>query len=410
MAGINPISAFVASNYNTQTGTSYPLTIDGNFIASARFAGNFLVHAQSVPNMTVIIDAGHIFLPSGPTLTETASSSTSTITAPSLLPRIDRVVADQTTGVISVVAGSENASPVAPAIPSGKMPLARIALQTSTTAITNAILTDERALWGPGTGGGFTAQASVASSATTDLGATGSNNIFITGNTTIGSFGSSATTSSPLYIVTFAGSLTLTQSAHLLLPGGASQITGANDALLANYLGAGNWQVLAFWSATVPSIPTGSLVPYAGSAAPSGYVLCNGQSLSTTTFANLFGVIGYTYGGSGASFSAPDLRGRVPVGFDTGNATGRMTASVFGGVNASILGNTGGQQTHTLTIPELPAHTHTQVNASSVTVASGGAYGTTIASPGISTTGATGSGTAHNVVQPSVVVTYICKI
>jgi microcystin-dependent protein len=57
--------------------------------------------------------------------------------------------------------------------------------------------------------------------------------------------------------------------------------------------------------------PVGTLLDYAGSTAPSGYLMCDGRSLSTAgTYAALFAVIGYAYGGSGASFNIPDFRGR----------------------------------------------------------------------------------------------------
>lgn len=61
---------------------------------------------------------------------------------------------------------------------------------------------------------------------------------------------------------------------------------------------------------TVPLMPTGSVISYAGSTAPTGWLLCDGASLSTTTYASLFAVIGYAFGGSGGSFNLPDLRGR----------------------------------------------------------------------------------------------------
>jgi microcystin-dependent protein len=57
--------------------------------------------------------------------------------------------------------------------------------------------------------------------------------------------------------------------------------------------------------------PVGTLLDYAGATAPSGYLMCDGRSLSTAgTYAALFAVIGYAYGGSGASFNIPDFRGR----------------------------------------------------------------------------------------------------
>lgn len=57
-------------------------------------------------------------------------------------------------------------------------------------------------------------------------------------------------------------------------------------------------------------VPTGSVLTFAGSAAPTGWLVCDGASLSTTAYASLFAVIGYTFGGSGGSFNLPDLRGR----------------------------------------------------------------------------------------------------
>lgn len=60
----------------------------------------------------------------------------------------------------------------------------------------------------------------------------------------------------------------------------------------------------------------GQVCFFASSSAPSGFLKANGASLSTTTYAALFAVIGYTYGGSGASFNLPDLRGEFIRGWD----------------------------------------------------------------------------------------------
>lgn len=57
-------------------------------------------------------------------------------------------------------------------------------------------------------------------------------------------------------------------------------------------------------------VPSGAILTFAGNAAPTGWLVCDGASLSTSTYANLFAVIGYTFGGSGGSFNLPDLRGR----------------------------------------------------------------------------------------------------
>jgi microcystin-dependent protein len=90
-------------------------------------------------------------------------------------------------------------------------------------------------------------------------------------------------------------------------------------------------------------VPTGAVMPYAGSSAPGGWLLCNGQSLSTSTYSTLFAVIGYTYGGAGANFTVPDLRSRMPLGAGAG-----------AGLTTRALAATGGQES----ISQVPPHTH----------------------------------------------------
>lgn len=104
-------------------------------------------------------------------------------------------------------------------------------------------------------------------------------------------------------------------------------------------------------------LPSGMISPFAGSSAPSGWLLCAGQSVSRTTYAELFTAIGTTYGaGDGSTtFALPDLRGRVIAGVDNmgGTDAGRLDWS-------NTLGTSGGAQKHTLTSSEMPSHTHTQ--------------------------------------------------
>ena len=138
------VSTWHQTNANTQIVSTYNASIDSDFAVATRIADNFAPH-QSNPNaMTVTLDAGHLF--NGMTLTEVAAQTTGTITAPVSNPRIDRVVVDLSTGAISVVSGAENPSPVAPAIPAGKVPVAQVLLQTTSTVISNAMITDERDL------------------------------------------------------------------------------------------------------------------------------------------------------------------------------------------------------------------------------------------------------------------------
>lgn len=102
--------------------------------------------------------------------------------------------------------------------------------------------------------------------------------------------------------------------------------------------------------------PVGTVFPYAGSSAPSGFVLCDGALYDRTAYAALFAVVGTTYGNTtGSNFRVPDLRGRMPLGKDdmgVGSAN-RVTAG-----SADILGGSGGEENHQLVTGELPAHTH----------------------------------------------------
>ena len=77
--------------------------------------------------------------------------------------------------------------------------------------------------------------------------------------------------------------------------------------------------------------------------APKGWALCNGQLLPINQNQALFSLLGTTFGGDGrVNFALPDLRGRVPI-------------HVGGG---RTLGELGGEQAHTVTLAELPTHTH----------------------------------------------------
>jgi hypothetical protein len=81
------------------------------------------------------------------------------------------------------------------------------------------------------------------------------------------------------------------------------------------------------WTSATPPIqtPTGALLMWPTATAPTGWLLCDGSSYSTTTYASLFAVLAYVYGGSGANFNVPDFRDRMPIGAGTtylANASG----------------------------------------------------------------------------------------
>jgi len=192
---------------------------------------------------------------------------------------------------------------------------------------------------------------------------------------------------------------------------------------------------LSFADVAASAFSSGMLMPYAGVTAPTGWLLCYGQGVSTSTYADLFAAIGYTYGGSGGTFNIPDLRGRVIAGKDDmgGTSADRLTDQ-SGGLDGDVLGDTGGAETHTLVEAELAAHQHQML--SDVTMGgteysdSGGArhqysmarknsytndtayslgYDSGNNAPTIAPTGETGSDTAHNNVQPTIILTYIIK-
>lgn len=136
------VSTFTQPNFNTQTGEQYKTAIDDSFNVHNRLAGSFAPHQQDTADMTVAVDAGYIL--SAGTLSDIAAQSTATITAPTSDPRIDRVVVDKATGAVSVIGGSEAASPSAPAVPSDKLFVCQVALTVGQTEIVNADITDER--------------------------------------------------------------------------------------------------------------------------------------------------------------------------------------------------------------------------------------------------------------------------
>lgn len=155
---------------------------------------------------------------------------------------------------------------------------------------------------------------------------------------------------------------------------------------------------------------SGFLQPYAGATAPSGWLMCYGQSISKTTYSYLFAVIGYTYGGGGDSFNVPDLRGRIAIGLDNigGSSANRLTTTYT--PNKDTLGGGVGEESHSLTIPELPAHKHSSSAYSNISF-SGGSFVAPV-TPGITTfdTNETGSNVPHNNIQPGLMVNWIIKI
>ena len=213
-------------------------------------------------------------------------------------------------------------------------------------------------------------------------------------------------------------------------------------------------QLTKFWSGTAwvsgaatggASVltPVGTVVPYAGTdvSTPAGWLFCGGQAVSRTTYADLFAVVGTTYGsGDGSTtFNVPDLRGRVVAGKDNmgGSAASRLTSG-GSGITGTTLGAAGGAETHTLTEAQLASHNHTQNShshgltprsaagwdsgATQVIINAGSQYwglrstnnngdgGTVTGTTGTTATNnAAGGGQAHQNTQPTLVTNYIIK-
>ena len=182
-------------------------------------------------------------------------------------------------------------------------------------------------------------------------------------------------------------------------------------------------------SASSAGVPTGSLQAFAGSSAPSGWLLCYGQAISRSTYANLFAVVSTTYGaGDGSTtFNVPDLRGRALFGLDNmgGTAAGRLTGANYGNIaSPTTLGSTGGEENHISTVAETASHGHGVTDpghAHSINIASNGVGAPTgsgwtfLASgnTGPALTGIsiqnTGFSNSHNTTPPACVINFLIK-
>ncbi|WP_295675954.1 phage tail protein [uncultured Mucilaginibacter sp.] len=163
---------------------------------------------------------------------------------------------------------------------------------------------------------------------------------------------------------------------------------------------------------------------FAGNFAPAGYATCDGQILPISQNTALFSLIGTSYGGNGqTTFGLPDLRGRVPKHVGQGP-----------GLSGYVLGQMGGTETTTLSVSQIPSHSHAvNVNNAAGTTATPGS--TTYLSAGPSTgsgpnasalktyttvannaslipntIGATGGGQPFSILSPYLTITYVIAL
>jgi microcystin-dependent protein len=177
----------------------------------------------------------------------------------------------------------------------------------------------------------------------------------------------------------------------------------------------------------IQGVNTGIVVPWGSASIPSGFLLCDGQSVSTTTYAALFAVIGYTYGGSGANFNVPDLTDRTVVGVSAANS--KTLAQAIGANTVTPTGNISGSTgATTLTSNTIPSHSHSLNTISPAPESAGAKNGVSLSNffsnnsssnNAVANTGggqshdhtlsANFSGSANSVLQPGLVLNYIIK-
>lgn len=168
--------------------------------------------------------------------------------------------------------------------------------------------------------------------------------------------------------------------------------------------------------------PPGIVLPYAGSSAPAGYLLCDGTAVSRVTYSALFAVIGTAYGAGDTTttFNLPNTSGRVPMG------AGTYTDSVSGSVTRTLAQQIGAEK-HVLVLNELASHNHgggshshsLHVNNIDGTLGDYNASGarntgdTLATEPPIDASGTIinteGANVAHNNMQPSLGFNFIIK-
>src|SRR5436190_12691724 len=153
----------------------------------------------------------------------------------------------------------------------------------------------------------------------------------------------------------------------------------------------------------------GEVRMFAGNFAPAGWMFCEGQLLPISENETLFQLIGTTYGGDGQStFALPDLRGRIPVHQG----------------NGFILAETGGAEEITLTVQQIPAHSHALLASTATGTQNAPSNNVTASSPSVtlyiqdvtdsnmapSAVGAIGGSQPHTNFQPYLCVDFIISL
>jgi microcystin-dependent protein len=194
-----------------------------------------------------------------------------------------------------------------------------------------------------------------------------------------------------------------------------------NDTTVFYDVSTGLYKKATISSLSTPAL-TGSIIAYAGTATPSGYLECNGSNVSRATYAALFSAVGVTWGaGDGTTtFTLPDLRRRTMIG--KGGTAGSGSPGI-------AVGNSGGTEvsSFSLVLSQLPSHNHhvftntTGSSAMSTYAAKAGTAGAadtkydmnegnSVPTIGLTSSAGSGSAITVNTMQPSAVVGFFIKI
>lgn len=192
----------------------------------------------------------------------------------------------------------------------------------------------------------------------------------------------------------------------------------ADNALQARHIPAG---LITLAKLAAEVLPSGLLVPWGGSTAPFGWLLCDGSLVSRTTYAALFTLVGHAFNGGAdpgsGNFKLPDLRGRTVHGADNfgvgaANRLPNLAAA------AKVIGGTSGEDYHAMTVAEMPAHSHGEVTmtgstSNNVAVDNNdtplNAAGGSTRAPANRSTQNTGGSAPFNIMQPNQMASWIVK-
>ena len=180
----------------------------------------------------------------------------------------------------------------------------------------------------------------------------------------------------------------------------ATKFAKTNGTSAQFLMADGSTQTLS--SITDSAVPIGTIVMWPSATAPTGWLICNGQSITGDAYADLRTVLG------GAT-TVPNLSGRFPLGSGNSSTTGSTSHS---------LASSGGEEKHTLTTAEMPAHKHTILHGGSGSI---NYEGVAFANKSIEATlgngnsagypiiGSSGSSNSHNNMPPFYTVNFIIK-